>query len=312
MRNVLMLGLLFISIQSYGQIIDTLNLWNELEVLIPTCLEKSTDCSGVQYINHSYRFGTDTIISGKSYKILYDDERSFLYVGKDSLRSNIVGFLRDDENHKKIYFLSTLVEKSEILLYDFTLKKDSIFSIIQIFSFNGDNLTDTLFKSKVTNVDSVSYFGIKRLRITFTKVVGVWLSSDSLKWDTVKWVEGIGSMQGLIGYFYGLYPLLCFKQNNDLMYKNDFGYDCAYQGTIESIEKIKDTKFSIYPNPSRDKIFFISSSNEIKSIKVYTLTGIKIGQYFPNTNQFKIELLNFQSGLYLINVDNKYGKIIIE
>ena len=71
--------------------------------------------------------------------------------------------------------------------------------------------------------------------------------------------------------------------------------------------------FLIYPNPV-DDILKIKSSDEIKKVKVYNLSGQLImseGQGFET----QIDMSNFDSGMYLLRIeteDNIYSKRIVK
>jgi len=76
-----------------------------------------------------------------------------------------------------------------------------------------------------------------------------------------------------------------------------------------SINDYSDTKVSIYPNPS-NKVIFIDSDNEIKSISVFTAEG----KLIKTTKDINITIEN--SGVYFIKVEtiegNTYQKVVVE
>ncbi len=308
----LILVLIAIYSEAYCQIIETKNSWNYLEVLIPTC-EKSTKCEGKFYINYNYKIGSDTLINNKVYtkvietSIRKNDSTSYSY---------IAGFIREEENHKKIYSqLSYLDDSTEVVLYDFTIKKDSVFNSTYERLYHlpdGDKIVkNTFYSSQVIDIDSVLYLGIKRLRIKLldfrTNRV-----EDIPAQDTVEWIEGIGSNKGLLNYTDGDFNLLCFKQDDEVTYSNKFGLDCNYSGPISKIENHELKEISIYPNPLRGEILNISSSNLISSIFIYDVSGELLGQYFPRNTNFQIQLNHLKCGFYIIKADKYFFKLIIE
>jgi hypothetical protein len=231
--------------EAYSQIIETKNSWNYLEVLIPTC-EKSTNCEGKFYINYNYKIGSDTLINNKVYaKVIETAIRN-----NDSISySYISGFLREEENHKKVYSqLSYLDDSIEVLLYDFTIKKDSIFNSTYERLYHlpdGDKIVkSTYYSSQVIDIDSVLYLGTKRLRIKLLDFRTNWIEDNPAQ-DTVEWIEGIGSNKGLLNYTNGDFNLLCFKQNDEVKYTNKFGLDCNYSGPISKIENYELKEISI-------------------------------------------------------------------
>jgi hypothetical protein len=78
-------------------------------------------------------------------------------------------------------------------------------------------------------------------------------------------------------------------------------------GIISSALNELNEEISIYPNPSNGKLF-ISTSEVIKSIKVTNIIGKEI--YSSNNfNDNSIDLINFNNGVYFINLSTEKGTI---
>jgi len=74
-----------------------------------------------------------------------------------------------------------------------------------------------------------------------------------------------------------------------------------------NLEKVLSSKdetpllnFTIYPNPTQEFIFFESSTEEISSVKIYSITGKLIQQIEPNSRFEKLDISQLTSGLYFI------------
>jgi hypothetical protein len=287
---------LIISSNIYGQICDTASSWNYYGVFIPDC---GAHCEGdTVYTNHHYFMQGDTIIVNTIYKVLYDQSDIYSLFGSRNKYKSKLGFLRDNNTHKKVYFLSIddTSSKSEILLYDFTLKNDSIFKI--------------LYKSlKVIAIDSLNFIGGKRLVISFSDMVYNYLSN---KEDTLKWIEGIGSYSDLTYYFTSPNnALLCYKSNGELKYINELGLNCTYLGPKVSVDNIKKFSLKVYPNPT-DGQLNIENIRYIKRLEIYNILGAKVYSNCPNQLNLRIDNLNLKEGIYILNVDNENRKIIIK
>jgi hypothetical protein len=298
---------LLFSLNGFAQLVDVKNSWNYLDVLIPTC-EKSAQCSGKYYQNNQYTFGNDTIINNLTYSALFETIRNNM----DTTGSNTyrLGFLRDEENHKKVYYFSGGLGVSEVLLYDFTIKAGSVFNSIQTIYGSLDTFSITSFSAKVLKTDSIITNGIKRLRIQFDDVRLNWIGEQPVQ-DTLVWIEDIGANQGLIEYPYGLSSLLCFKHNNETEYVNKSGFNCLYSGPPDFVESLKKNDIKVYPNPVKN-ILTIQSENPIHSIVIYRITGEKVDEYFPDDIFYQIALKNQRSGIYILSIDGIFRKIIIE
>jgi hypothetical protein len=289
------------SLEGNSQIIDSMNSWNYLSAIALVCM-KSTECSGMSYTNVHYSIGRDSVVNNKNYKIVY---RS-LIMDKDTVGNSIAGFLRDEEDHKKIYFHYTADnDSSEILIYDFTLKKDSVFKII--------HNNETLFNSIVSEVDSIEQLGVKRLRIKFSEQIEVSAPQGEIM-DTLVWIEGIGSNYDLldVGIHYGFINLLCFKNDNELQYSTNYGYDCNFSSGADYVNTEESQDFILFPNPLKDGLLSIQSSDPMKNIKIFNISGVKLGEYFPNNINYQLHLNGLESGVYIVVIDNSFRKIIVE
>ena len=78
-------------------------------------------------------------------------------------------------------------------------------------------------------------------------------------------------------------------------------------GIISSALNELNEEISIYPNPSNGKLF-ISTSEVIKSIKVTNIIGKEIYSN-NNFNDNSIDLINFNNGVYFINLSTEKGTI---
>ena len=74
-----------------------------------------------------------------------------------------------------------------------------------------------------------------------------------------------------------------------------------------NLEKVLSNKdatplldFTIYPNPSQEFIFFESSTEEISSVKIYSVTGELIQHIKPNSRFEKLNISQLTSGLYFV------------
>ena len=299
---------LLFSLNGFAQIVDVKNSWNYLEVLIPTC-EESTRCSGKSYQNNQYTFGNDTIINNLKYQKLFNSYRH----NHDTISYTYpypVGYLRDEENHKKVYYLSGELGVSEVLLYDFTIKTGSVFNYVQTIYGSLDTFSITSFSAKVLKTDSIIANGIKRLRIQFDDVRLNWPGEQPVQ-DTLVWIENIGANMGLIEYQYSSSSLLCFKHNNETEYVNNYSFDCLYSGPPNFVESLKRNEIKVYPNPVKN-ILTIQSERPIQTITLYRLTGEKIDQYFPDDIFYQIDFKNQLSGIYILNIDGYFRKIMVK
>lgn len=86
---------------------------------------------------------------------------------------------------------------------------------------------------------------------------------------------------------------------------------------MSSVNNLKDTTFSIYPNPSANGIFKISVANqEIVSLQVFDISGRLITKKIDLKNNDQINLSQYQKGVYIgrfsSETKNEVLKLIID
>ncbi|MDR1090639.1 MAG: T9SS type A sorting domain-containing protein [Prevotella sp.] len=234
-------------------------------------------------------FNEDTTVTGKTYKKVFSCD--------DELHENIKyeGLIREQD--KKTYFIRENTE-TEYLLYDFLLEEGTSF----------EYQATTLYVKKV---DSVEIGNIQKKRIQFTTPP----PDDDIVRAT--WIEGIGSLTGLFYPHGGMRPpnnvieaLLCYFQNDELIYKNPAYSECYYD-KVEDITSVKSTtvnSLAVYPNPV-DNVLVISSSNETDSFaELADISGKTVYVKRLDTGkEHKIDVSPFASGLYLLCIYDTNG-----
>jgi hypothetical protein len=170
--------------------------------------------------------GEDTVINNQTYKKLYHYYDSIFTKSK----ATCIGGIRED-SLKRVYYRGDTAHYCkphnilhELILYDFSLNIGD--KILYEFNYNvNSNLA-------VSNIDTVLINNTLRKRFSFNN-------------NKTEWIEGIGSNDGLLftstptltGAYYPEGALICFLQNNELLYHNE-AYNSCYLGT-NSIEQLK-------------------------------------------------------------------------
>lgn len=236
-----------------------------------------------------------------------------IFVDIDNI--SIHGFLREDTLNKKVYGFTTDTT-SEQLLYDFSL---NVGDTTSVFSFMWGTYGYAFVK--VSAIDSILIQGQYRKRLAIVDLAG---NSFLLP---EYWIEGIGSTFGLFksgitGHpphswgSLGIPQLVCFQQNDSLLYHNPNFSSCYTSGGVGSPSVIKSQSLQIFPNPTRDKIYFTNlETNSIVSI--FNCLG-QLQQTFTIIDNNGIDIANLAMGFYTYSVtDNHYnlqtnGKFIKE
>lgn len=122
--------------------------------------------------------------------------------------------------------------------------------------------------------------------------------------ETDQWVEGMGSKSGMLHCNFGFvggdyYSLLCFYQNDSLLYLDPSYPDCFVISSVIT-EPAHEITVSINPNPVRDVsiVSIVNKRDKSMKLEVYTFTGEKIIM-LEASDGMKIYRNDFASGIYL-------------
>ncbi|MBP1644512.1 MAG: hypothetical protein H6Q16_87 [Bacteroidetes bacterium] len=244
----------------------------------------------------------DTIIENETYKKVYFFTDSVF----NPLTSNCIGGLRENEQRQVFYKGEELDEcVSQGMLYDFSLSVGDTFVV------------DWSRIYRITSIDTISIDNIKRREFS---IALLYPESDTSFYELHlrdKWIEGIGSINGLLFNISYAATLCfnggvnrCYEYNRELQY-HDYSYgieDCTtpYLGLNEI--KLEDNSITLYPNPA-SKELNISSENIINSIEVFNSLGQSIYQEKAKSKEETIDISSFSKGVYIIGVSTDKGYI---
>lgn len=253
--------------------------WNDLKIILTTCY-----CT--YYETHHYYIKGDTTLNHKKYYKIYDSTYSEDDYGNEVITESFKGFIREDTLKKEVFYKHSVTD-NETILYDFGMKVDSTITI---------NATTY----QVTNIDTLKYQGINRKVLT--------LSYD---YETMTWIQGIGSDKGLFYPDYYNSLLLCAHQKQELLYKNDRGYNCVYYDIVDDINQHTTKHNLVQPKPASDYIE-IHSKKPIQRIKIYSLSGVCMYSSNPYTYTKRIDLKHLRPGIYILQINDKTERLIFE
>jgi len=240
--------------------------------------------------------GEDTLINQLNFKKLY------LFEGTSFELNNAtyIGALR--EENKKIYYIGDTIHlgkpfgysvPTEILLYDFNV------NIGDTLNCEGELLAN--FNCLIVeSIDTISIGNTLRKRISFET-------------SYTKWIEGIGSVQGLLfegepittkGQPRG--DLICFKQNDEILYFNESYDDCM---PVIVSENIMNTAL-VYPNPTNGIIYINIPENILHpKIHVFDVYGRNVKIDSTPNNKYVINLEDLPKGIYIIKIQGKNANL---
>ncbi len=284
---ILLLMLISFSIskaQSYNPFPAAKGFWKEQSGNI-TCLNSdmtSDICNTFQYI-----LDGDTLIDSVNYKKIF---KSGMNNGGGYFDIGFIGGLKDDTINKKVYYYNA-EDDTEYLLYDFNLNQGD--------TFHADYFNSGMGSSNIIigTIDSVSVSSKHAKR--FQLLNAGWGSEIYL-------IEGIGTTMGLItpvySYFESHNELLCFKNNDTIVFFNELVFASEQCDLISGIENNEENGAFAFPNPANSAI----KINGKKTAFVRILNVF--GQTLVESKEPIILLHELPKGLYFLNHWDNKGK----
>lgn len=109
---------------------------------------------------------------------------------------------------------------------------------------------------------------------------------------------------GLGGIYFFEANLCWCSHSNDVVYykKNGIEWGTPLDCPGLGIENLSLYHYSIYPNPTTGIFKIENYNNEIKTISVYDIQGKDLILYIPIKEVIEVDLRNYLSGFYLINL----------
>ncbi len=245
--------------------------------------------------------GEDTVINELIYKKLY----LFYDTIFNKTNAICIGGIREDEK-KKVYFTGDSAIHAfkpcyvqtemgnELLLFDFSLTIGDTLKLGNLSLWDGFIM--------VSSIDTVQIGNSLRKRFHF----------GDYFW--VKWIEGIGSLKGLL-FTSGDLPinglnndLICFKLNNEILYFNNDYDDCIPLIDGIEIRNSDNSTIKLFPNPAKDNIKFSFGEQLVSEIQIYDCNGRLYENYkIKQQSTFVLLTEKYQPGIYFYKATDKDG-----
>ena len=239
----------------------------------------------------------DTIIAGNNYKKL---------IQIDPATNNTIelkGFMRE-ENGQVVFRHPN--SENEFMLYDFSLNTGQEFALDYGFS-EGE------LWFKVMDVDSININNSPRKRLFIA-------SKYIPETITDVWIEGIGSTNGVLSpcydsfYFGSKRKLLCYFENQELIYQDSILNECYYDDNDSTLltyvfygtsgyNTPTESAFYLYPNPASEAITIYTDYND-QDIEIVGYEGKRVGRYTLSARENRISVGNLPEGTYFIRLIN--------
>ena len=261
--------------QDYEPIIQEGNEWHTLDVIVNPGFPP----------NHHYStlvhwLSDDTLVDGVRYTKVLETRN-----GEGTPR--LATLLREEDG--KVWKRKSA---TDILIYDFTAQVGDTLRFGDFHEFD------------YFVVDSIS---IEQIGGTDRRKFWFGLEYDFMGEPVAieTWTEGIGSDMGLLfsGWYYttgGYYKALCFHQNGELVWQNDYYGTCM----IDAVEEEVAPAVTVYPNPASETVRI--EGLEPAEVQVYNTLGQMVKTV---KDSHEINMAGLPQGVYLLRIADADGNI---
>jgi len=257
--------------QDYEPMIQEGNEWHTLDVIVNPGFPPND-----HYTTLVHWISDDTLVEGVRYTKVLETRN-----GEGTPR--LAALLREENG--KVWKRES---STDLLLYDFTAQV-------------GDTVRFGDFAESFV-VDSISFEqigGVDRKKIWF----GLEYDITGEPYAIETWTEGIGSDMGLLfsGWFYatgGYYQALCFHQNGELLWQNEYYGTCM----VDAVDEMDVSTIYLYPNPASGVTHI--EGVEAAEVLVYNSIG-QLVKTLQNSNE--ISAADLPEGLYLLWITDIEG-----
>jgi len=233
----------------------------------------------------------DTTINSTQYHKIYSQEVTSTHVQN----TNYVGAMR--EQYKRILYIPK-DNNNEIRLYDFS---KNIGDTIQ--EYPAQNVAEC---NTVSRIDTINLEGTYRRVFYFNN-----------EFDNNVWIEGVGSIHGLLLPFYKqptclcVRNLVCFYKDNQQVYLNPTYNSC--NPLIDGVDSQKENfSLSLIPNPVKNTSVLKWSDMECVEFQHLIITDV-LGRCTKTINvsektEVSITKADFLAGIYFLKLVSIYGE----
>lgn len=267
------------------EIVDNQKVWS---ILTGHCLPDYTT-----YTTSFFKFDEDTIIDGKLYQQVFisedEHQEEWFFFGN---------FIREENN--KVYLREYFGEEG--LIYDFNLQLGDTVVVNNPRSISAVTLV-------LTEIDSVETTDGYRDR---------WKLTNDEFMIPEYWIEGIGSMGGILnsstevfGGLCGTYILLCQEESGSTIYMNPEYEQCYYLLLDDGVDiEAPENAFDIIYSPSSQRIELTFFDNESRRVHLTDMNGRKVSQLQSSENNVHLSIKLSSKGLYIISVIQNDGRLV--
>lgn len=111
-------------------------------------------------------------------------------------------------------------------------------------------------------------------------------------------------MKNILLYFFICFTTCCAAQS----FGQSFVADESF-GIASSSSDYTNPKISIFPNPASDFITIDDEENVVHRVTFFNVLGKEMASYDASSRK-KFEMMDFQNGIYLVQLKDNQGQIL--
>ncbi|HLP49935.1 MAG TPA: T9SS type A sorting domain-containing protein [Chitinophagales bacterium] len=212
----------------------------------------------------------------------------------------IAGFIRQDTALKRVYFLP-VNDSIEKLLYDFNLIVGDTISPEALL-----NPPIIVSRIRVSQVDT--FYSERDYRRLYLELYD---SSSNVWRQGNQWIEGIGSINGLLYPAFNHYwmgaggqDLICFDNSGSQIYPSFSSTACAIISGINDIRN-EEVVFKLNPNPANSSVSISVIESYINcTLTITDITGRRIAETKLTSSNTQLSTEVLPDGLYFVTVSS--------
>jgi hypothetical protein len=264
-------------------------------------LQQGNKWNVAQNIGGSGIFYTEIFKIGNDSAYYHNKWWKKIYITTDSSANAIYTlktYLREEANGK-VYILDTMMQSR--LYFDFAAGLSDTLVLFNTYDIKMDTFV-------VSQVVMEVYGGLNRKKIS--------ISTYKFNYHSDIWYEGIGSRRGIV---YGnpcpnansdLFWLLCFSQNEQLIYHQAYFPDYPCYINDAGISDLNESQFSVFPNPATNSITFNTGKYKDFKFTIFNAVGKIVLQKQLIASITTLNIQNFKQGIYYYQLINDKGNVI--
>lgn len=223
-----------------------------------------------------------------------------------------VDFYSIDDYEREIHLFDILDEGKFVFMYFFFSDAESspVFDpcVAEAYHYFGDNQDDVFFIGIAPTDDSLKIDG--------------WRETYGVDFPVIHWfTEGSTAQEICEDYGVQIFSTAVFiAPNREILINNIWPINSGQQLIDEfeaamattGITENNENNYSLYPNPTNGSVTINSDSSRNVVVNIYDMMGHLVRNISISDHNTTIELNDINRGVYLVDIDGKFEKLIVE